>query len=165
MLPSSFPLDKTKVHLMTPRVNKLDLTSLHDLDDVLELMYYGWLAMTREADVRLARRGLSRPHHRILFVIARRDGLSVRELTEALGISKQALHGPLKALLDGGMVVARRSLLEHRQKSLHLTAKGRRVEADASQAEHDAMGRAFGKAGKGAREAWCAVMRALADDE
>lgn len=157
-------MNAIKVHATPSHVNKIDLKPLDELDDVLELMFYGWRAMTREADVRLARRGLSRPHHRILFVIARRDGLSVGELTDALGVSKQALHGPLKALVNLRMVVARRNVSEHRQKSLHLTAKGRKVEVDASQAERDAMRHAFAIAGDGAREAWCRVMRTLADD-
>jgi DNA-binding MarR family transcriptional regulator len=146
------------------RVNRVDLKQTEELDEVLQLMYYGLRGMTRRADEYLARYGLSRTHHRILFVIARRPGLSVFELVGALGVSKQALHGPLRLLLDLELVASDRHPEEHRQKALTLTAKGKRVEREASERERSVMLRAFTLAGEGSRESWCAVMRAVADD-
>ncbi len=146
------------------RVNKLDLKSLDALDSSLELMYFGWKGMTREADEFLATYGLSRAHHRILFTIARRDGVTVGELQANLGISKQAMHRPLKQLLDIGAVVVSRNPSRHRFKLLHLTELGRQIEKGASDRERSVMRAAFAQVGDGAQEAWLAVMAVAAEN-
>ena len=120
---------------LTIRVNRVDLTRIDELDDALELMYFGLRGMTRDADDLLGRRGLSRSHHRILFVVARRDGISVGELRAALGVSAQAMHRPLKQLADTGMIAVSRDPTRHRYKALHLTQRGREIEDQASGAE------------------------------
>ncbi|MFX8246752.1 helix-turn-helix domain-containing protein, partial [Acinetobacter baumannii] len=76
------------------------LAKIHELDPALELMFFGWRGMTDKADAYLATVGLSRVHHRILYVSARKPDVTVGSLQEILGISKQALHRPLKHLLD-----------------------------------------------------------------
>jgi hypothetical protein len=58
-------------------LHRASLEKLHDLDAALELMYYGWRGMTLEADEYLAKQGLSRPHHRILYVVARRPDIAI----------------------------------------------------------------------------------------
>ena len=143
------------------RVNRLDLKQLEPLDDALELMFFGLKGMTREADAFLASHGLSRVHHRILFVIARRDGVTVGELLANLGVSKQAMHRPMKQLLDGGYVAVSRDPTRHRFKALHLTELGRTTEHEASARERAVMAAAFAEAGDGARPAWSAVMAAV----
>src|SRR6188472_3420627 len=70
------------------------LPKIHELDDALALMYFGWRGMTLAADNYLATLGLSRAHHRILYVIARRPGISVGTLIEVIGVSKQAMNKP-----------------------------------------------------------------------
>lgn len=138
-----------------------DLKALHPLDDALALMYYGWRGMTRDADAFLATLGLSRVHHRILYTIARRDGLTVGDLLGVLRITKQALHRPMKHLQDGGLVSTSRDPAHHRYKRLHLTALGRSVEDQASGHERRMMAEAFANAGPAARDAWAAVMASL----
>ena len=81
-------------------LHRASLSKLHDLDPALELMYYGWRGMTLAADGYLATLGLSRPHHRILYVVARQPDLSIGSLIEILGISKQAVNRPLNLLLQ-----------------------------------------------------------------
>ncbi|MEN2980064.1 helix-turn-helix domain-containing protein [Tistrella bauzanensis] len=138
-----------------------DLTALHPLDDALALMYYGWRGMTREADAYLATLGLSRVHHRILYTIARRDGLTVSDLLAVLRITKQALHRPMKHLQDGGLITTSRDPAHHRYKRLHLTVMGQSVEDQASGHERRRMEQAFADAGPAARDAWAAVMASL----
>ena len=58
-------------------LHRASLRKLHDLDAALELMYYGWRGMTLAADQYLATLGLSRPHHRILYVVARQPDISI----------------------------------------------------------------------------------------
>ncbi|HYF57659.1 MAG TPA: MarR family winged helix-turn-helix transcriptional regulator [Burkholderiaceae bacterium] len=144
------------------QVNKVDLTPLDPLDPLLELMYFGLKGLTREADERLASHGLSRVHHRILFVIGRRDGITVGELHAMLGVTKQALHGPLRRLTEAGLVEVRRDAARHRAKPLHLTESGRRVEDEASGCERRVMDDALRRFGEAERRAWATVMRAIA---
>src|SRR5262245_41294560 len=81
-------------------LHRTSLMKLDDLDAALELMYYGWRGMTLAADQYLATLGLSRPHHRILYVVARQPDISIGALIEILGISKQAVNRPLSLLLE-----------------------------------------------------------------
>ena len=95
-------------------LHRASLAKLHDLDAALELMYYGWRGMTLEADAYLAKQGLSRPHHRILYVVARRPDIAIGSLIEILGISKQALNRPLNLLLERKLLTSKRSPEQHR---------------------------------------------------
>jgi DNA-binding MarR family transcriptional regulator len=144
-------------------LHRASLDKLHDLDAALELMYYGWRGMTLEADEYLAKQGLSRPHHRILYVVARRPDIAIGSLLEVLGISKQALNRPLNLLLERKLVMSKRSPEQHRSKLLRLTAAGQRIEQRASDHERKVMREAFDRAGASGAAAWMAVMEAIAD--
>ena len=145
-------------------LHRASLNKLHDLDAALELMYYGWRGMTLAADRYLATLGLSRAHHRILYVVARQPEISIGALTETLGISKQALNRPLSQLLQRKLVTAIRSPKQHRSKLLQLTAEGRRVEQRASGHERKVMREAFDRVGSPGAAAWMAVMQVIADN-
>ncbi|WP_286144082.1 MarR family winged helix-turn-helix transcriptional regulator [Bradyrhizobium sp. NFR13] len=146
------------------QVNVVDLKKLDPLDDALALMYFGWRGMTRAADEYLATVGLSRVHHRILYAVLRGDGITMSDLLAILQISKQALHRPMKQLLDEGYVAVKRDPARHRFKILELTPAGRAVERIASGYERKIMARAFKKAGAGSQAAWSAVMEEAARD-
>lgn len=145
-------------------LHRASLDKLHDLDAALELMYYGWRGMTLQADAYLAKQGLSRPHHRILYVVARRPDIAIGALIEILGISKQALSRPLNLLLERKLVTSKRSPEQHRSKLLRLTAAGQKVEQTASGHERKVMRQAFDRVGAPGAAAWMAVMGAIADD-
>lgn len=148
---------------LPPPVDRTDLLQIHDLDPALELMYFGWKAMTEEADAFLATVGLSRVHHRILYVIARQPDVTVGSLQQILGISKQALHRPLKHLLEQDHVASKRDANQHRYKILALTAQGKRIEHRASELERKVMKRAFAKVGEDGASAWMQVMASIAE--
>lgn len=145
-------------------LHRASLDKLHDLDAALELMYYGWRGMTLQADAYLAKQGLSRPHHRILYVVARRPDIAIGALIEILGISKQALNRPLNLLVERKLLTAKRSPEQHRSKLLRLTAAGQRVEQTASGHERKVMREAFDRVGAQGAAAWMAVMGAIADN-
>lgn len=145
-------------------LHRASLTKLHDLDAALELMYYGWRGMTLMADQYLATLGLSRPHHRILYVVARQPDISIGALIEVLGISKQALNRPLSLLLERDLLTSRRSAEQHRSKLLRLTEAGKRVEKRASDHERKVLREAFDRVGPSGAAAWTAVMGAIADN-
>jgi DNA-binding MarR family transcriptional regulator len=145
-------------------LHRASLTKLHDLDAALELMYYGWRGMTLMADQYLATIGLSRPHHRILYVVARQPDISIGELIEVLGISKQALNRPLSLLLQRDLLTSRRSAEQHRSKLLRLTDAGKRIEQRASDHERKVLRAAFDRVGPSGAAAWTAVMGVIADN-
>ncbi|MDP2369779.1 MarR family winged helix-turn-helix transcriptional regulator [Rhodoferax sp.] len=132
------------------------------LDESLVLMHFAFRGLIREADDFLDKHGLSRVHHRILFAVARSPGVNVGSLQTLLGVSKQALHRPLKQLLELGYVVSQRSSLEHRSKELTLSAAGRAFEKKATSHEQRAMKNALTKASAEGVQAWRAIMLALA---
>jgi DNA-binding MarR family transcriptional regulator len=145
-------------------LHRASLTKLHDLDAALELMYYGWRGMTLMADQYLATLGLSRPHHRILYVVARQPYISIGALIEVLGISKQALNRPLSLLLERDLLTSRRSIEQHRSKLLRLTKAGKRIEQRASDHERKVLREAFDRVGPSSAAAWTAVMGVIADN-
>ena len=145
-------------------LHRASLVKLHELDAALELMYYGWRGMTLAADQYLATLGLSRAHHRILYVVARQPDISIGTLIETLGISKQALNRPLSQLLQRKLLAARRSPEQHRSKLLQVTAEGRRVEQRASGHERKIMREAFDRVGAPGAAGWMAVMEVIADN-
>ena len=142
---------------------RASLKKIHELDDALELMYFGWRGMTLAADEYLGTLGLSRAHHRILYVIARRPGISVGSLVEVIGVSKQALNRPLNLLLQRDLVISERSAEQHRSKLLSLTEEGKRVEHRASSHERKVMKKAFDSAGSSGTESWKMVMKTIAE--
>ncbi len=147
-----------------PQIQDIALKKLDPLDDALALMYFGWRGMTRAADDYLATVGLSRVHHRILYTVLRSDDITMSDLLAILQISKQALHRPMKQLLDEGYVAVKRDPARHRFKLLELTPAGRAIERIASGHERKVMARAFRKAGAGSQAAWSAVMAEAARD-
>ncbi|WP_338691801.1 MarR family transcriptional regulator [Bradyrhizobium sp. 26S5] len=144
-------------------LHRASLNKVHDLDAALELMYYGWRGMTLSADQYLAALGLSRPHHRILYVVARQPDISIGSLIDVLGISKQALNRPLGLLLQRELMTSKRSPEQHRSKLLRLTPAGQRIEQRASGYERKVMREAFDRVGQSGAAAWMAVMEAIAD--
>ena len=144
-----------------PRAVQVDVSGYSDLDQALVQMYFAWKGITREADDVLASFDLGRAHYRMMFVVARRDGITVGELRENLGVTAQAMQRPLRNLLDRGLVAVSRDPRRHRYKALHLTARGRAIELAASDAERRVMSQAFAAAGPEAAQAWRAVMAAI----
>jgi DNA-binding MarR family transcriptional regulator len=144
-------------------VNGVDIRILDPLDLAMQRMYFGWKGIVDDSNAVMARHGLARAHHRILFVIARTDCIAVGELLKTLNISAQALQRPMATLIDKGLVVAQRDPLQHRRKNLSLTAAGLALEQEASEAQRAIFRRAFELAGSQAAEGWSLVMKSIYD--
>src|SRR5207253_66068 len=112
-------------------------------------------------DAYLAKQGLSRPHHRILYVVARRPDIAIGSLIEILGVSKQALNRPLNLLLERKLLISQRSPEQHRSKLLRLTGAGQRIERRASDHERKVLREAFDRVGAPGAAAWMAVMETI----
>ena len=92
---------------------------------IMESFFLGYQAFTAKPDEMLARRGLSRVHHRILFFIASYPDLSVKELLSYLGVTKQALNTPLRQLIEMHLVESLTAEDDKRKRMLRFTTEGR----------------------------------------
>lgn len=143
-------------------VNRID--RIDEGNRPLALLYFAFRKVTERPDRILARHGLTRVHHRVLYFVGRNPGLSVGDLLRTLSVSKQALHRPMRQLVSGGWVVAEPVPGNRRAKALRLTARGARLEDHLSGDQRERFSRAFAAVGKGAASAWAAVMRQLAEE-
>ena len=133
-----------------------------ELFEAIELFFFAFRAFTARPDEILAERGLARLHHRILYFVARRPGQRVSDLLATLGVSKQALHAPLKQLVEIGLVVVEADASDGRARCLSLTAEGAELEARLSQTQRALLARVFAGQGAAAELAWRQVMQELA---
>lgn len=143
-------------------VNMLDLKNQTSQQAAMEAFFFGYQAFTAKADEMLERRGLSRVHQRIVFFIARYPGLSVKELLNLLGVSKQALNTPLRQLMEMHLVDSVAPDSDKRKRLLQLSADGARFEQSLRREQVKLLQRAFSEAGENAVDGWLAVNQALA---
>ena len=139
------------------------MQALDPLDHALELLHFGFRGLTVEADAFLDTQGLSRVHHRILYVIARAAEINVGELASTLGVSKQAMHRPLTHLFERELVCYTRQPDRHRFKLLALTEQGQALEHQASELERHTLRQAFSQTDEHGQAAWTQVMQALSE--
>lgn len=147
-----------KINAASVRMQRLD-----PLDLSLELLHFGFRGLTVDADRYLETLGLSRVHHRTLYVIARAEQINVGELATTLGVSKQALHRPLTHLFERELVCYTRQPERHRFKLLALTDAGQAVERQATDLERAVIDQALQQVDPAGQAAWHTVMQALAE--
>lgn len=135
-----------------------------ELREAIEDFFFGYRAFTALPDRLLAERGLGRTHHRILHFVRRDDGLSIGALLDVLGVTKQALHRPIKDLESQGLIVIAPDAADRRVRRLTVTDEGRALEAELVAAQMRLLDDAFLRAGDGAEASWRAVMELLRAD-
>jgi len=132
------------------------------LDAAVELTHFAYRAMTARPDALLAARGLSRVHHRILHFVVRLPNPSVGDVLRTLGVSKQALSGPLRDLYAQRLITYSRSADDARVKHLSLTTDGRKLEGRLAALQRAQFAAVFDADGPAAEAAWRSIMRRLA---
>jgi len=141
----------------------VDLKRQAELHEAIELFYFAYRGFTDRPDRILERRGLGRPHHRILYFIGRRPDISVQGLLDLLAVSKQAMNAPLRQLIEMKLVAAEPSAVDRRVKNLRLTEDGRRLEAELTGVQMRHLQTAFKNAD--AEAGWRRVMAEVAIGE
>ena len=131
------------------------------LNQALELFHFAFRAFTAKPDQLLEARGLQRVHHRILYFIGRNPDIRVSGLLSILGVSKQALHAPLRQLLAMNLISDSPDATDKRGKCLALTAEGQKLEASLSGAQRKLLAQVFEQVGVDSESAWRAVMGQL----
>ena len=147
---------------MANKVKDIDSFREEALNRALELFHFAYRAFTAGPDRILETRGLQRVHHRVLYFVGRNPGISVNGLLEILGVTKQALHAPLRQLQEMRLVDAQASPSDRRVRELRLTSDGARLEASLSGQQRRRMDETFREAGPEAEAAWRAVMGKVA---
>jgi len=127
----------------------------------IELLYFGYGTLTRAADEVLARHGLGRAHHRAMYFIARRSGLTVGELLKLLAITKQSLGRVLSDLTERDLVGTASGSIDRRQKLLRLTPTGATLEHELFEAFRERLAAAYRHAGQEAVTGFWQVLEGL----
>ncbi len=82
------------------------LTEQHAKElDIIELFFFAYRDFTADPDMILEKLTFGRAHHRVLYFVNRKPGMTVAELLEVLKITKQSLARVLKQLIDTGHIV------------------------------------------------------------
>lgn len=95
--------------------------------NIIELLFFSYRDFTADPDLILEKLGFGRAHHRILYFINRKPGMTVAELLEVLRITKQSLARVLKQLIDDGHVVQTTAAHDRRHRKLYPTESGREL--------------------------------------
>jgi len=107
--------------------------------------------------------GFGRVHHRILFFVTQRPGITVNQLMTVMRMSHQGLRGPMRQLIDEGYLISEVAQEDRRQKRTYTSAKGLDLIEHLSNAQFSRIERAFTAAGPQAVRAFFDVHRLLMD--
>ncbi len=150
---------------MTDIKSRPDRLFLRDeeLRQGIELLFFAYRDFTAEPDALLAKHRFGRAHHRVIYFVGRHPGITVSELLEILGITKQSLSRVLGQLVREGFIRQRPGERDRRQRLLELTDRGVALERELTERQRVRMARAFRAAGAGAVDGFKKVMQGLID--
>ncbi|UBH12476.1 MarR family winged helix-turn-helix transcriptional regulator [Macrococcus armenti] len=124
------------------------------------LFYFAYKTFIGAADEIIEQYGMQRQHHRFLFFICKKPGITVKELLTVLEISKQGSQSTLKVLKEKALITERYAPQDKRLKELYPTDKGIELIDTLNKAQRNLFERTFNEAG----ENWIAVMESLAHE-
>lgn len=154
----------TKLRDPKPGTNLLYLRD-EELRQGIELLFFAYRDFTSDPDAILARDGLGRAHHRAIYFIGRKPGITIAELLTTLRITKQSLGRVLKQLIALGYVEQTAGTRDRRQRHLTLTRRGIELEQQLTQTQRERVARAFREAGPEAVAGYRKVLIGLIDEE
>lgn len=131
----------------------------------IEMMFFAYRGFTAYPDLILANHGYGRAHHRAIHFIGRKSGLTVSQLLDILGVTKQSLNRVLRELVNNGLVESRIGKKDRRQRNLHLTTEGKTLEKELSGAQRQKMRKAYSAAGPEAVQGFRTVLNAMFEPE
>lgn len=144
--------------------NLLFLTD-EQLRQGIEAMFFAYRGFTADPDRILGDMAYGRAHHRAIHFINRAPGTTVNNLLTILGVTKQSLNRVLRTLIADGLVISKVGRNDKRERHLHLTEAGRRLEQTLSDAQRVRMRTAFRNAGPDAVAGFRKVLEAMMDPE
>lgn len=129
----------------------------------IELMFFAYKGFISDPDQILQNYTYGRAHHRALHFINRHPGITVNALMGILGITKQSLNRVLRQLISDELVRNTVGKEDRRERNLHLTAAGKALELQLSDAQRKRMRAAYKAAGPDAVQGFRAVLKNIMD--
>lgn len=115
-------VNKTDINLSV--VNEPAESSAEMPLDLMGLLFFAYRDFVRDADALLSKQGFGRAHHRVLYFVNLRPGMTVADLLDILKITKQSLARVLRQLVDSGYIEQRPGPVDRRQRLLFPTVTG-----------------------------------------
>jgi DNA-binding MarR family transcriptional regulator len=109
--------------LVAEPISSTDVPQLRNI----ELLFFAYRDFTADPDRILQRFGFGRAHHRALYFVNRNPGMTVAELLNILGITKQSLSRVLRQLIEAGHIRQVEGQSDRRQRLLFPTRAGRKL--------------------------------------
>lgn len=130
---------------------------------LIELFFFAYRDFVGDADRLLQAYGFGRAHHRVLYFVSRRPGLTIAELLEILQITKQSLSRVLRELIDKDFVQAREGAPDRRRRQLYATSEGERLALRLAQVQTQRFARAQEAIGGSGLKSATAFLEAMID--
>ena len=135
-----------------------------ELRQAMELLFFAYKDFTSEPDRLLERYGFGRAHHRVLYFVGRNPAITVSELLNILGITKQSLSRVLSQLLREDFVQQRHGVEDRRRRHLELTDKGAALERALFESQRGRISAAYHAAGAEAVAGFREVLLNIMED-
>ena len=133
--------------------------------ELIELFFFAYRDFVGDADRLLETYGFGRAHHRVLYFVSRRPGLTIAELLEILRITKQSLNRVLRELVDKNFIEIRAGALDRRRRQLYATPDGERLALRLAQVQTRRFALALEQLGDWGEESALAFLTAMIDPQ
>jgi len=133
--------------------------------ELIELLFFAYRDFVGDADRLLEAYGFGRAHHRVLYFVTRRPGLTIAELLEILRITKQSLNRVLRELVDKNFIETRAGALDRRRRQLYATPEGERLALRLAQVQTTRFARALESLGETGPRSAKAFLNAMIDPD
>ena len=147
--------------IITQAISSEDVPQLENI----ELLFFAYRDFVADPDRILRQYGVGRAHHRALFFVNRRPGLTVAELLDILKITKQSLARVLKQLIEAGHIVQSEGKFDRRMRMLFPTRQGRNLILELSQPQSRRINSAFDQIDPELREAVSDFLRSVRGEQ
>lgn len=135
-----------------------------ELDRALELLYFVGHQLNLDAIALRAAATIDETDHQTLFLIERQPGITLAELSAALGASKQTLSRHLRRLVQAGLIEQATTEQDRRKRPLRLTAKAATLMSEIKAVQKRRLRLAFKRAGATAVEGFERVLLDLVSE-
>ncbi|MBV1900903.1 MAG: MarR family transcriptional regulator [Kordiimonadaceae bacterium] len=130
----------------------------------IELLYFAYRDFTSDPDEILAKTGLGRAHHRVLYFVRRNPNTTVSGILKLLRITKQSLSRVLNQLVEEGYIQQTSGTHDRRQRLLKLTEKGDAFEKELFSTQRQRVAQAYKTAGPEAVAGFWEVLLNIVND-
>lgn len=142
----------------------LSETEVSDLN-IIELLFFSYRDFTADPDKLLETMGFGRAHHRVLYFVNRKPGMSVAELLDVLKITKQSLARVLKQLVDTGHIVQLTGETDRRQRELYPTDTGRELILSLTEPQSNRIAAAFAESNMSEKQLIKSFLKAMVNSD